>query len=145
MSITEDGRAIRIPGLLKEVIAQDSEQSRGIPTFPPLPLKPKTTMSARPPLPQPGTEQFIRAVEEDCKDCAGTGRDIGALNPWDGPECTNCLGTGREMVLRNYLSEAFAIASNPHSTRVVEREHLVVVIQYARQFVSAAISLPEVA
>jgi len=145
MSMTEDERAIHSPEWLKELIAQDSEQSRGIATPSPLPRKPMTTISTRPLLPQPGIEQFIRAVEEDCKDCAGTGRDIGAIDPWDGSECSNCRGTGREIVMRNYLSEAFAIASNPHSTRVIEREHLVVVIQYARQFVSAAISLPEVA
>ena len=87
---------------------------------------------------------FVIEQEIPCEDCGGTGRDIGALDPWDGEVCSHCAGSGREMVIRNYLAEAFQIAANPESTRPVERAHLVAIVQYCRQSVSAVIGLPEI-
>jgi hypothetical protein len=48
-------------------------------------------------------------------------------------------------VTRNYLSEAFQIARNPDSRRAVERAHLIAIIRYAREHVSALFELSEVA
>jgi hypothetical protein len=87
---------------------------------------------------------FVIEQEIPCEDCGGTGRDIGALDPWDGVICPRCAGSGRETVIRNYLAEAFRIAANPECRVPVERVHLVAVIEYCRQVVSAVASLPEV-
>jgi len=91
---------------------------------------------------------YSRTVEIDCEDCGGSGRDPGALDAYlesTEPVCPSCKGLGVETVTRNFLSEAFAIASNPDSTRPVEREHLVAIVRYAREHVSALFQLPEVA
>jgi len=111
-----------------------------------LPLrKPAMQTNTPTPLaPAPGVEQFIRTVEQACEDCGGSGRNEGSPDPWDTSDCSKCGGSGSEIVSRNYLAEALAIAQNPESARVIEREHLVVIIQYARQFVSTAMSLPAV-
>lgn len=87
---------------------------------------------------------YYETVEIDCQDCGGSGRDPGALDHED-RVCPSCLGTRKETAVRNFLSEAFAIAQTPDSTRVVERAHLVAIIRYARAHVSALFQLPEVA
>ena len=87
---------------------------------------------------------FVIEQEIPCEDCGGTGRDIGVLDPWDGGVCPRCAGSGQETVIRNYLAEAFRIAANPEMPRPVERVHLVAIIQYCRQVVSAVAGLPEV-
>ncbi len=87
---------------------------------------------------------FVIEQEIPCEDCGGTGRDIGGLDPWDGGACPRCAGSGRETVIRNYLAEGFQIVANPENTRPVERAHLVAIVQYCRQVVSAVAGLPEV-
>jgi len=96
---------------------------------------------ARPAAPSP----YIVEVEVNCDECGGSGFDPGGIDPW-GPEvCPKCHGSKTHKITRNYLAEAFQIAANPESTRTVERQHLVAVIQHCRQAVSALVSLPEVA
>jgi hypothetical protein len=111
------------------------------------PRKPAQSITQPTPLPPPtGTEQFIRSVEQECPECLGSGRDSASVDllAFDAPDCPECAGSGRAIVTRNYLAEALAIAANPDSTRVVEREHLVAIIIWARQFVSASLMLPDV-
>jgi hypothetical protein len=63
--------------------------------------------------PEPGSEllaPFSAYVEQPCDECGGNGHDIGSLNPWEFEPCPSCHGCGKETVLRQYLSEAFAIA-----------------------------------
>jgi hypothetical protein len=93
----------------------------------------------------PPVMSYSQEVEVPCEDCGGTGRDIGALDPWNGEVCPCCGGSGRETITRNYLAEAFQIVANPDSVRLVERSHLVAIVQYCRQTVSAVVRLPEVA
>jgi hypothetical protein len=88
---------------------------------------------------------FSDLVETDCQDCGGKGFDPGALNAVEAEECTWCHGSGRESILRNYLAEAFRIAAKPDTNLEIERAHLVALIAYARQTVSALLNLPEVA
>jgi len=84
-------------------------------------------------------------VEVNCEECGGSGFDPGGIDPW-GPEvCPKCHGAKTQTIIRNYLAEAFQIAANPDSTRPIERQHLVAVIQHCREAVSALVSLPDVA
>ena len=66
-----------------------------------------------------------------------------SLDPWDGGVCSRCAGSGQEMVTRNYLAEALRIAGNPECTVPVERAHLVAIVQYCRQVVSAVVCYPK--
>jgi hypothetical protein len=87
---------------------------------------------------------YVAEVEVNCDECGGSGYDPGSLDPW-GPEvCPVCHGAKTQTITRNYLAEAFQIASNPDSLRPIERLHLVAIIQHCRQAVSALMSLPEV-
>jgi len=89
--------------------------------------------------------QYVMAIEINCEECGGSGFDPGGIDPW-GPEvCPKCRGAKTQIITRNYLAEAFQIAANPDSTRPIERQHLVAVIQHCREAVSALVSLPEVA
>lgn len=90
---------------------------------------------------------YKETVTIPCQECGGDGRDPGALESdvFNEPPCPRCKGSKFETVTRNYLSEAFAIVSNPDSTRPVERKHLVAITQYAREHVSALMKLPVVA
>lgn len=88
---------------------------------------------------------FVLEVEENCEECGGSGFDPGGIDPWGPEPCPVCDGAKTRRITRNYLAEAFQIAANPESTRPVERQHLVAVIQHCRQAVSALVSLPEVA
>jgi len=104
----------------------------------PLPAPARTVLAvARPP--------YIIEVEVNCDDCGGSGFDSGGLDPW-GPEfCPVCHGTKTQRITRNYLAEAFQIAANQEGGRLIERQHLVAVIQHCRETVSALVILPEVA
>ena len=75
-------------------------------------------------------------VEQDCEECGGTGTDPGSLNPWDREPCSRCRGSKKEIVIRQYLAEAFRIAAG-QSNLAPERPHLVALTQYARQTVNA--------
>jgi len=86
---------------------------------------------------------FVIDQEFPCDDCGGTGRDIGALDSWDGEVCSRCAGSGQETVTKNYLAEALRIAGNPQCTVPIERAHLVAIIQYSRQVVGAAMCRPK--
>ena len=100
------------------------------------------------PLPQPvQAELALYAVESEqaCEDCAGTGRDWGTVGENAPEECSHCRGTGKETVTRNFLAEAFRIAADPGCTAELKREHLVAIINHARQAVSAFANLPEAA
>ena len=88
---------------------------------------------------------FSDLVEIDCQDCDGKGYDPGGINPQEAEECSACRGSGKEMVLRNYLAEAFRIAANPQANLQLERAHLVALTAYARQTVNALMSIQEVA
>ena len=83
-------------------------------------------------------------VTQECEDCGGSGRDPGALNPWDPEACSSCHGAGVQTVERNYLAEAFRIAAG-ESLRAPEPEHVKAVVEHCRKLASAALSLPEVA
>lgn len=87
---------------------------------------------------------YVVQVEVNCDECGGSGYDPGSLDPW-GPEvCSVCHGAKTQTITRNYLAEAFQIASNPNSLRPIERLHLLAIIQHCREAVSALVSLPEV-
>ena len=83
-------------------------------------------------------------VKQNCEECSGTGRDPGALNPWDAEACPTCHGTGVQTIERNYLAEAFRIAADENH-RPPEPEHVKAVVEHCRKLASAALSLPEVA
>jgi hypothetical protein len=112
----------------------------------PIPRKPAQSIKPTPPPPPVGTEQFCRVVPMPCDGCGGSGRSEvnWDADPWDAPPCEVCGGTTVQLIARNYLSEALAIAANPDSTRPVEREHLICLLIWARQFVSASLMLPDV-
>ncbi len=87
---------------------------------------------------------YFTEIEVDCDECGGSGFDPGGIDPW-GPEvCPKCHGAKTQTISRNYLAEAFRIAANPESTRPVERQHLVAIVQYCREAVSAIVALPEI-
>jgi hypothetical protein len=88
---------------------------------------------------------YITEVEVNCDECVGSGFDPGGLDPW-GPElCPVCQGAKTQRITRNFLAEAFQIAANQESTRSIERQHLIAMIQHCRETVSALMVLPEVA
>ena len=87
---------------------------------------------------------FFAEEEIDCEDCGGRGYDLGGLNPTEYEPCSVCGGTCKQLVQRNYLGEAFQIAQGQSHT-LPERKHLVAIIAFARQFVSAALNFPDVA
>jgi len=114
-----------------------------IPQHQPSPRKPVATAATLASL-----AKYSEVVEIDCEDCGGSGRDRGTLDNFlngTEPVCPSCQGSGTETVTRNYLSEALAIAANPDSQRTVERAHLVAIVRFAREHVSALFQLPEVA
>jgi hypothetical protein len=89
---------------------------------------------------------FSDLVEVACQDCGGACYDPGSLDAVAAESCPTCLGSGKEIVLRNYLAEAFRIAADPEANLRLERAHLVALTAYARQTVSALLmSSPEVA
>ena len=103
-----------------------------------IPLKPPTRTITQ------EINGYVKEVEQDCQDCGGSGYDSSSLDPF-GDICKSCMGSGKETVIRNYLAEALRIAANPESTRPVEREHLVAIVKYTRDAISALTALPEVA
>ena len=88
---------------------------------------------------------YIIEVEVNCDECGGSGFDPGGIDPWESEPSLAYQGAKTQKITRNYLAEAFQIAANSESTRPIERQHLVAVIQHCRQAVSALVSLPEVA
>jgi hypothetical protein len=111
-----------------------------------LPAPPSKPAREAPETAQPETHPpYVLEVEVNCDECGGSGFDPGGLDPWGPEPCPACRGAKTRWITRNYLAEAFQIAANPESTRPVERQHLVAVIQHCRQAVSAVVSLPEVA
>jgi hypothetical protein len=114
-------------------LADESERSLVLQT-------PKKPASATSPATDGAKSTF---VTQGCDECGGTGRDPGALNPWDPEPCPTCLGTKLQSVERNYLVEAFRIVAGL-SHLAPEKEHLKAVIKYCREMTSAALSLPEV-
>ena len=80
---------------------------------------------------------FSDLVEQPCEDCGGSGLDSGSLSEPIAERCPSCLGTGQEVVLRNFLAEAFRIVADPESELVLCREHMVALATFARQTVSA--------
>jgi hypothetical protein len=87
---------------------------------------------------------YIVEVEVNCDECGGSGFDPGGVDPWGPEPCPACHGAKTHKMTRNFLAEAFQIAANPESTRTVERQHLVAIIQHCRELVSALVALPEV-
>ncbi len=82
-----------------------------------VPIKTKVRIPEAPPKP-PAREElpWLRVVDTECQTCSGF--DSGSLDP-GGEVCPHCMGRGVETIQRNYLSEAFAVMSNPNSTRVL--------------------------
>jgi hypothetical protein len=101
----------------------------------------KATEIARPETQPP----HVLEIEVNCEECGGSGFDPGGIDPWGPEPCPACRGAKTRRITRNYLAEAFQIAANPASTRPVERQHLVAVIQHCRKAISALVILPEVA
>ena len=87
---------------------------------------------------------YIVEVEVNCDECGGSGFDPGGIDPWGPEPCPVCHGAKTQRITRNYLGEALRIAANPACQVPVERAHLVAIVQYCRQAVSAVVSLPEV-
>jgi hypothetical protein len=87
---------------------------------------------------------YIIEIEADCDECGGSGFDPGGIDPWGPETCPACRGAGTQRITKNYLGEALRIAANPECPLPVERAHLVAIVHYCRQAVSAAVSLPEV-
>jgi hypothetical protein len=79
-----------------------------------------------------------------CSECGGSGLDPGGIDPWGPEPCPVCHGAGTQKVTKNYLAEAFRIVGNPQCAMPVEHAHLVAIVQYCRQIVSAVVGLPEV-
>ena len=109
------------------------------------------------PAPQSGRAAKVRAiacpetqpplvvdVELPCDECGGSGFDPGGIDPWGPEPCPVCHGAGTQKITKNYLAEAFRIIGNPHCAVPVERAHLVAIVQYCRQLISAVVALPEV-
>ena len=107
----------------------------------PKPIPPRWAKTVGPELLPP----FSALVEIACQDCGGKSYDHGSVNPREPEDCPTCHGSGKETILRNYLAEAFRIAADPQTNLQLERDHLVALTAYARQTVSALLSLPEVA
>ena len=74
---------------------------------------------------------FVVEEEIDCQDCGGRGYDVGGLSPNEFEYCPSCLGSCKQLIMRNYLTEAFQIVAgeNPKPT---ERAHVVALVAYAR-------------
>jgi hypothetical protein len=87
--------------------------------------------------------QAASYVELPCEECGGSGFDPGGIDPWGPEPCPLCRGAGTQKVTKNYLAEALRIAGNPECTVPVERAHLVAIVQYCRQVVSAAMCRPK--
>jgi hypothetical protein len=87
---------------------------------------------------------YIVELELPCGECGGSGFDPGGIDPWGPEPCPVCQGEGTQRITKNYLAEAFRIAGHPECRVPVERVHLVAIIQYCRQVVSAVAGLPEV-
>jgi len=100
---------------------------------PALNYRSKTRLTGRPLRPP-----YILEVEANCEECGGSGVDPGSLDPWGPEPCPVCRGAKTQRIVRNYLAEALRIAGNPECTMPVERAHLVAIVQYCRQVVSAA-------
>jgi hypothetical protein len=79
---------------------------------------------------------YTTESEIDCDECGGSGVDPGGLNAYEPEDCPVCHGTKHQTVTRNYLGEAFALASG-QSNQPIEREHLVALDAYSRQLMSA--------
>lgn len=109
-------------------------------------------LSSSPPQPAgtPETAQpkaqspYVIEVEVACDECGGSGFDPGGIDPWGPESCPACHGAKTQKITRNYLAEAFRIAASPESTRPVERQHLIAIVQHCRQAVSAIVGLPEI-
>jgi hypothetical protein len=92
----------------------------------------------------PETEApFVVRVEEDCEDCGGSGYDCGSLSPIEPEDCPVCHGGRKQIVIRNYLAEAFRIAAG-RSSKLAQREHLLAVIQHCRSLVGALMSIADI-
>lgn len=87
---------------------------------------------------------YMIDVELPCDECGGSGFDPGGIDPWGPEPCPACRGAGTQRITKNYLAEALRIAANPECSLPVERAHLVAIVHYCRQAVSAVVSLPEV-
>lgn len=87
---------------------------------------------------------YILEFELACDECGGSGFDQGGIDPWGTEPCPACHGAGTQRITKNYLAEALRIAASPECLVPVERAHLVAIVQYCRQAVSAAMGLPEV-
>lgn len=87
---------------------------------------------------------FVVEHEFQCDECGGSGFDPGGIDPWGPEPCPVCRGKGTQRITKNYLAEALRIAANPECLLPVERAHLVAIVQYCRQAVSAVMGLPEV-
>jgi hypothetical protein len=85
---------------------------------------------------------YIVEGEVDGDECGGSGFDPGGIDPWGPEPCPACHGWGTQRVTKNYLAEAFRIVGNPKCIMPAERAHLVAIVQYCRQVVSAAVSSP---
>lgn len=86
---------------------------------------------------------YMIELELLCDDCGGSGFDPRGIDPWGPEPCTACQGAGTKRITKNYLAEALRIAGNPECQVPVERAHLVAIVHYCRQAVSAVVSLPE--
>lgn len=103
-------------------------------TAEPAPAKPMATATSI-------NDPYTVEVEQDCSDCGGSGYDTGGHDPF-GEMCTSCQGTGVERVPRNFLVEALRVAASQDANVILERRHIVAIVQYARQAVSVFASLP---
>src|SRR5579864_3509935 len=87
---------------------------------------------------------YVVELDLPCDECGGSGFDPGGIDPWGPEPCPVCRGAGTQRITKNYLAEALRIAANPECLAPVERAHLVAIVKYCRQVVSAAMGLPEV-
>lgn len=86
---------------------------------------------------------FVVKFEGACEDCGGSGYDCGSLNPVEPEECPGCHGSGKQIIVRNYLAEAFRIAAGRSAT-CPQQEHLQAVIQHCRSIVGALMALSQI-
>lgn len=87
---------------------------------------------------------YTLEMEVNCEECGGLGFDSGGTDPWGPEPCPACQGAKTQTIIRNFLAEAFRMVSNPECLVPVERAHLVAIVQYCREAVSAVVGLPEV-
>jgi hypothetical protein len=146
-TIAHPSRALNLDaqGLLPENVEGTPIKRVDVVAGPHMPAVPPGSLNKIPEIIPPQTQPpYIVEIEAACDECGGSGFDPGGIDPWGPEPCPACRGAGTQKITKNYLAEALRIVGNPECPLAVERAHLVAIVHYCRQAVSAVVSLPEV-